>query len=291
MAVDETSEPAVLLPPSLEVPVVRVEPRRGFAWFRLGEVWDSRELVMFLVWRDIKVRYKQTALGAAWAILQPLLTMVVFSVFFGKLAKLPSDGIPYPLFAFAALLPWNLFATGLNGAAGSLVANAPLLKKVYLPRLAIPLAAVFAVFVDFLVAFVVLLCMMAGYRIVPSANCWLVIPFTLLAIVAALGAGVWLAALNVKYRDVKYVLPFLVQLWMFATPVAYSSSLIKSEWAKTAFAINPMVGVVDGFRYALLGAPAPQLGALVTSAATACVVLLVGMIYFRQTERTFADVL
>lgn len=272
------------------VPVLRIEARTGLASLRLRELWDCRELVTFLAWRDIKVRYKQTALGAAWAILQPVMTMVVFSVFFGRLARLPSDGVPYPLFSFAAVIPWTLFATGLSGAAGSLIGNVGLLKKVYLPRLSIPLAAVLAVVVDFGVAFAVLLAMTFWYGIVPGPEVVLIIPLTLLAIVASLGAGIWLAALNVKYRDVKYILPFIVQLWMFATPVAYSSSMIKSSLAHTLYAINPMVGVVDGFRYALLGARAPELATLATSTGVALVVLVTGILYFRQTERTFADV-
>lgn len=270
--------------------LVRIEPRRGLAAFRLRELWEGRELIWFLVWRDIKVRYKQTALGAAWAVIQPLMTMVVFSVFFGRLAKLPSDGIPYPLFSFAAVLPWNMFANGLTGAAGSLIGNQALLKKVYLQRMAIPLAAVLGVLIDFLVAFLVLLCMMTGYRYAPTAYMFLIIPFTLLGIVTALGVGTLLAALNVKYRDVKYVLPFLVQLWMFATPIAYSSTMIKHASIKTIYAINPMVAVVDGFRWALLGAPAPAVATVITSSATAIVMLIAGIIYFRQTERTFADV-
>jgi len=271
-------------------PLLRIEPRRGLAALKLRELWDCRELVSFLAWRDIKVRYKQTALGAAWAIVQPVMTMVVFSVFFGRLAKLPSDGVPYPLFSFAAVIPWTMFASGMSGAAGSLIGNVGLLKKVYLPRLAIPLAAVFAVVVDFCVAFGVLLLMTFWYGIIPGPEVLLIIPLALLAIVAALGAGIWLAALNVRYRDVKYILPFLVQLWMFATPVAYSSSMIKSSAAHTVYAINPMVGVVDGFRYALLGARAPELATLATSTAVAIVILLTGILYFRQTERTFADV-
>ena len=274
-----------------EIRVVRLEARKGLASLGLRDLISNHELIQFLVWRDIKVRYKQTALGAAWAILQPVLTMVVFSMFFGRLAKLPSDGVPYPIFAFAALLPWNMFANGLTGSAGSLVASSALLKKVYLPRLAIPIAAVLAVVVDFAIAFLVLLCMMAAYRIAPTPAALLVIPFTLLAIVASLGAGIWLAALNVKYRDVKYVLPFLTQLWMFATPVAYSSSLIKNDAAKIVFALNPMVAVVDGFRYALLGAPAPGLATVATSTAMALVILAIGVTYFRQSERTFADVI
>jgi lipopolysaccharide transport system permease protein len=271
--------------------VVRIEARHGLASLRLKELWQCRELVSFLVWRDVKVRYKQTALGAAWAIVQPVMTMVVFSVFFGKLAKLPSDGVPYPLFSFAAVLPWTMFATGMTGAAGSLINNTGLLKKVYLPRVAIPLAAVLAVVVDFAIAFCVLLCMSLVYGIVPGVHALLTIPFALLALVSALGAGVWLASLNVRYRDVKYVMPFLVQLWMFATPVAYSSSMISSSWARTVYAINPMVGVVDGFRYALLGTRPPEVAAVATSAAVAVVVLLTGLVYFRQTERTFADVI
>jgi len=271
--------------------VVRIQPRRGLGSLGVGELWAWRELVTFLIWRDIKVRYKQTALGGAWAVIQPVMTMLVFSLFFGKLAKLSSDSVPYPVFSFAAILPWNLFSTGLTGAAGSLVGNTGLLKKVYLPRLAIPIGAVLAVVVDFLVAFVILIAMMAWYRISPSIEALLVIPFTLLAIVSALGVGIWLAALNVKYRDVKYVLPFLVQLWMFATPVAYSSSLITKPWAHTVFAINPMVAVVDGFRYSLLGAPPPSLGTVCTSTAVALVALLAGLLYFRSTERTFADVI
>jgi lipopolysaccharide transport system permease protein len=258
---------------------------------RLQELFENHELVRFLVWRDVKVRYKQTALGAAWAILQPLLTMVVFSVFFGKLAKLPTDGIPYPLFSFAALLPWNMFSTGLSGSASSLVSSSALLKKVYLPRLAIPVSAVIGCVLDFMIAFAVLLVMMAAYRFAPSPASLLVVPFALLAIMTALGSGILLAALNVKYRDIKYVLPFLVQLWMFATPVAYSSSMIKNELARTLYAINPMVAVVDGFRYALLGAPAPSAATILISTGTAFLMLIVGLTYFRQSERTFADVI
>ena len=281
-------EPA---PDSPHLAVLRIEPRRGLASLRLRELWDARELVSFLAWRDIKVRYKQTALGAAWAIVQPVMTMIVFSVFFGKLAHLPTDGVPYQLFSFAAVIPWTMFATGLSGAAGSLIGNTGLLKKVYLPRLSIPLAAVIGPVVDFAVAFVVLLGMTFWYGIIPGPQIVLIVPLTLLAVLAALGSGIWLAALNVRYRDVKYVLPFLVQLWMFATPVAYSSSMIKSSAAHAVYAINPMVGVVDGFRYALLGARAPELGTLAISTGVALVIFLTGILYFRQTERTFADVI
>ena len=277
--------------PSVQPGLVRIEPRRGLHAFGIGELWQNRELVGFLVWRDIKVRYKQTALGAAWAVLQPTMTMIVFSIFFGRLAKMPSDGVPYPIFSYAALLPWNLFAAGFSGAAASLVANTALLRKVYLPRLAIPLGAVLAVFVDFLIAFVVLLAMMAWYRIAPTWHVVLVVPLTALTLIIALGSGVWLSALNVRYRDVKYVLPFLVQIWLFVTPVAYSSSLITRPWLRTVYAVNPMVVVVDGFRYALLGTPAPSVATLLVSTTTSLVVLVVGVIYFRRAERTFADVI
>ncbi len=277
--------------PPPEVRLVRIEPHRGWVSLKLGELWTARELVMFLVWRDIKVRYKQTALGAAWAVLQPIMTMVVFSIFFGKLAKLPSDGVPYPVFTFAALLPWNMFATGLTNASASLVGNTSLLKKVYVARLAIPVSAVLGCVVDFAIALVVLFVLMAGYGIAPSIEVIYVVPLALLALATALGTGIWLAALNVRYRDVKYVVSYLVQLWMFATPIAYSSSLITKPWLHTVFAINPMVGVVDGFRWALLGTAAPRALPLLTSIGVSLLMLLSGIIYFRNTERTFADVL
>jgi lipopolysaccharide transport system permease protein len=285
------SQASPVAQPGEALAVTRIEARTGFAALKLRELWDNRELVGFLVWRDIKVRYKQTALGATWAVLQPVLTMIVFSVFFGKLAKLDSDGVPYPIFSFAALLPWNLFAGGMTGAANSLVGNSALLKKVYLPRLAIPLGSVLAVFVDFAIAMCVLAVLMVCYHVTPTARIALVIPLVVVTMSISLGAGAWLAALNVKYRDVKYVLPFIVQLWMFSTPVAYSSSLIKSDLAKTVYSINPMVAVVDGFRYALVGTPPPSITTLITSASTALLMLLTGLFYFRQTERSFADVI
>ncbi|GIU78022.1 MAG: transport permease protein [Bryobacteraceae bacterium] len=272
-----------------EAPVLVIEPSRGWVGLKLRELWEYRELVYFLIWRDVKVRYKQTVLGALWAIIQPLFSMLVFTVVFGKLAKMPSDGIPYPLFSYAALLPWNYFAQGLSSSSDSLVGSANLIRKVYFPRLAIPVAAVCGGVVDFLIAFGVLLLMMGYFGVAPTANVvWL--PFyLLLALVTALGVGLWLSALNVQYRDVKYTVPFLVQFWMYATPIVYPSSLLPEPW-KTLYGLNPMAGVVEGFRWALLGVKTPP-GAMVWASAGAAVVLLVsGAYFFRRMEKTFADV-
>jgi lipopolysaccharide transport system permease protein len=245
--------------------------------------------VYFLVWRDVKVRYKQTALGAAWAVIQPLFSMVVFSVFFGKLAKMPSDGIPYPLFSYAGLLPWNYFAQGLSSSSDSLVGSANLIKKVYFPRLAIPVAAVCGGVVDFAIAFGVLLLLMWHYGVAPTANVVWLPAFLLLALVTALGAGLWLSALNVQYRDVKYTVPFLAQFWMYSTPVVYPSSLLEEPW-KTIYGLNPMVGVVEGFRWALLGVKTPPGPMLWVSVAAAAALLVSGAFFFRRMEKTFADV-
>jgi lipopolysaccharide transport system permease protein len=276
-------------PSAPQVEVIRIEPSRGWVALRLGELWRYRELLYFLVWRDVKVRYKQTALGATWAILQPFMTMVVFSLFFGRLAKIPSDSLPYPIFSYAALVPWTFFANGLANSANSLVGNSNLISKVYFPRLTIPIATVLAGVVDFALAFVVLLGMMAYYRVMPTINVvWLPL-LLLLALVTALGVGLWLSALNVKFRDVRYVVPFLTQFWMFATPIAYPSSLLETKW-QVLYAINPMVGVVEGFRWALLGtntAPGPLL--LVSSLASV-LILISGAFYFRRMEQTFADI-
>jgi lipopolysaccharide transport system permease protein len=266
----------------------RIQPSSGVISLQLGDLWAYRELLYFLVWRDVKVRYKQTALGAAWAIIQPFCTMVVFSLFFGKLAKLPSDGVPYPIFNFAALVPWFFFSNGLSNAANSLVGSANLLKKVYFPRLAIPISSVLGGMVDFALSFVVLIGMMLYFRVMPTANVLLLPFFLLLALVAALGMGLWLSALNVQYRDVRYIVPFLSQLWMFATPIAYSSGLLSEKW-RIVYGLNPMVGVVDGFRWALLGTAAP--GPMIwVSAVASILILLSGAYYFRSTEKTFADV-
>jgi lipopolysaccharide transport system permease protein len=272
-----------------ETPLLVIEPSRGWVGLKLRELWEYRELVYFLVWRDVKVRYKQTVLGALWAIIQPLFSMLVFTVVFGRLAKMPSDGIPYPLFSYAALLPWNYFAQGLSSSSDSLVGSANLIRKVYFPRLAIPIAAVCGGVVDFLIAFSVLLVMMAWFGVAPTANIvWLPL-FLLLALVTALGVGLWLSALNVQYRDVKYTVPFLVQFWMYATPIVYPSSLLPEPW-KTLYGLNPMAGVVEGFRWALLGVKTPP-GPMLWASVTAAVLLLVsGAFFFRRMEKTFADV-
>ena len=269
--------------------VVFIKPSKSWVSLNLRSLWEYRELLYFLTWRDIKVRYKQTVLGAAWAILQPLTTMLIFSLFFGRLVKVPSDGIPYPLFAFAALVPWTFFANGLNQSSNSLVSSANLLKKVYFPRLTIPVATVLAGVVDFVLAFVVLLALMVFYRVVPTINIVWTPLLLALAFVTSLGVGLWMSALNVKYRDVRYIVPFLVQIWLFATPVAYPSSLLSEPW-RTVYGLNPMVGVVEGFRWALLGAnTAPGLMVL-ASAFASLLILVTGAYYFRHMEKTFADV-
>lgn len=269
--------------------IVFIKPSKGWVALDLKSLWEYRELLYFLTWRDIKVRYKQTVLGAAWAILQPLVSMLIFSVFFGRLIKVPSDGIPYPLFAFAALVPWTFFANGLNLSSNSLISSANLLKKVYFPRLAIPLATVLAGVIDFILAFIVLLGMIVFYGVRPTVNIVWTPLLLLLALVTSLGVGLWLSALNVKYRDVRYIVPFLIQIWLFSTPVAYPSSLLSEPW-RTVYGLNPMVGVVEGFRWALLGAnTAPGLMVLASSAA-ALLILVTGALYFRYMERTFADV-
>ena len=274
---------------STALPVTFIRPSQGWVSLKLRELWAYRELLYFLIWRDIKVRYKQTVLGAAWAIIQPFFTMVVFSLFFGRLAGIPSDGVPYPIFSFAGLVPWTFFANGMSQSSNSLVGSANLITKVYFPRLTIPIATVFSGIIDFVLAFVVLLGMMLFYGIAPTVNVvWLPL-FLLLALVTALGVGLWLSAMNVQFRDVRYVVPFLAQIWLFATPIAYPSSIIPEPW-RTLYAINPMVGVVEGFRWALLGVDT-QPGPMVVVSSLAAVGLLVGgAYYFRRMEKTFADV-
>jgi lipopolysaccharide transport system permease protein len=270
-------------------PIVRIRPSTGWVALHIRDVWEYRELLYFLTWRDIKVRYKQTALGASWAIIQPFMTMVAFSVFFGQLGKIPSDGLPYPIFAYTALLPWSFFAYALGQSSNSLVGSSNLISKIYFPRLVIPIASVLGGVLDFAIAFVVLLGMMVFYGIWPTSAI-IVLPLLLvLALVTALGVGLWLAALNVEYRDVRYTIPFLTQFWLFATPVAYPSSLLAEPW-RTLYGLNPMVGVVEGFRWALLGTspPGPLLG---LSAAVSLVLLVTGAFYFRRMERGFADVI
>lgn len=271
------------------LPIFSIDPPKSWAAIGLRELWEYRELLYFLTWRDVKVRYKQTALGAAWAIIQPFFMMVVFSLFFGKLAGIPSDGIPYPVFAFCGLLPWQLFSHALTESSNSLVGNQNLITKVYFPRLVVPIAAVLGGVVDFAIAFVILLVMMLYFGIVPG---WAIVTlpaFILLAIMTALAVGLWLSALNVQYRDVRYTINFLVQFWLFATPVVYPSSLIPSQW-RWAYGLNPMAGVVEGFRWALLGKTDPPGALLAVSIAVVVLLLIGGLYYFRKMEQEFADV-
>jgi lipopolysaccharide transport system permease protein len=268
---------------------VRIEPSKGWVSLGLAELWEYRELLYFLIWRDVKVRYKQTILGASWAIIQPFFTMVVFSLFFGKLAKIPSDGIPYPVFSYAALVPWAFFANGLNLASNSLVGSSNLITKIYFPRMAMPIASVMGGFVDFALAFIMLIGMIFYFGMTPTTNVvWLPF-FLLLAFATSLGVSLWLSAMYVQFRDIRHVIPFLTQIWLFATPIAYPSSLLTEPW-RTVYGINPMTGVVEGFRWALLGtktAPGPM---VIVSSCVALALLLSGAFYFRRMEKTFADV-
>ncbi len=254
----------------------------------LRELWEHRGLLYFLVWRDLKVRYKQTVLGIAWAVLQPVLAMLVFSLFFGRLAKIGADGFPYPVFNLAGLIAWNFFASGVTEAANSLVASRQLLTKVYFPRVTIPLAGIIGALADLASGLVLVAVVMAWYGMAPAPQAVMVLPLVCVAFAAASGAGVWLAALNVRYRDVRYVLPFLMQLWLFATPVVYPTSVVPAAW-RQVYALNPMVGVVDGFRWALLGAAWPG-ATIAVSTASALVLVVLGASYFRRMERGFADV-
>jgi lipopolysaccharide transport system permease protein len=266
-----------------------IDPSRGLGPLRLDDLWDYRELLYFLVWRDLKSRYKQTSLGVAWAVLQPFLTMVVFSIFFGRLAGVPSDGVPYPIFTFAGLLPWQLFAYALTESGNSLVTNQELVTKVYFPRLLIPLSTVLGGVVDFAIAFVVLIAMMAYFGIVPTAAVVVLPLLVALACASALAVGLWLAALNVQYRDVRYTLPFLTQFWLLATPIAYPASLVPDKW-RILYSLNPMVGVVEGFRWALLGTGSGTGYSVLVSSLVVAVLLAGGLMYFRRMERTFADI-
>ncbi len=271
------------------VAITIVQPRKAFWDLELGSLWEYRELLFFLVWRDIKVKYKQTALGVAWAVLQPILATLVFSIFFGRLARMPSDGIPYPVFVYVAMVPWQYFANALTESSNSLVASQNLITKVYFPRLVIPLGSVIAGLVDFCFAFIVLIGMMFYYGITPSRTIFLFPAFLLLAVCTALAVGLWMSALNVQYRDVKYTIPFLTQFWMFATPVVYPASLVPARW-RMWYGLNPMAGVIDGFRYALLGRAAKPGPMIYVSAVAVAVLLVGGLLYFRKMESTFADV-
>jgi lipopolysaccharide transport system permease protein len=271
------------------LPLLRIEPSNRWPSIDFRELWEYRELLYFLTWRDIKIRYKQTVLGAAWAIIQPVFMMIVFSLFFGKLAKVPSDGIPYPVFAFCALLPWQLFAHAVSESSNSVVGNQHLITKVYFPRLVIPIASVLTGFIDFLVSLVVLIGLILWFGLVPGWRIIALPGFILLAICTALAVGLWLSALSVQYRDVRYLIGFLVQFWLFATPVAYPSSIIPQQW-RAVYALNPMAGVVEGFRWALLGRSSALGSMLWVSASVVLITLLGGFYYFRRMEQEFADI-
>jgi lipopolysaccharide transport system permease protein len=281
------SEPAL---PRVEIHAANGTASPFLLWARLGEVWEYRELLFFLAWRDVKIRYKQTVLGAAWAVLQPLLTMVVFSVFFGALAGVPSNGVPYPLFAFCALVPWQLFVFALSSSANSLVGNERLLTRVYFPRLVLPISTVLSGLLDFAFAFIVLLLLMGWYGVVPTAAVWMLPAFVGLAVVTACAVGVGLAALNVQFRDVRHTLPFLSQVWLLATPIGYPSGLVPGRW-QLLYGLNPMAGVVEGFRWVLLGTPAPSGPMLLVSVGVVILVLVGSLMYFLRVESSFADVI
>jgi len=277
-----------MLSKSKDAQVTFIQPSKGWSALNLGDLWLYRELILFMTWRDLKVRYKQTLLGVGWAVIQPFLTMVVFSIFFGNLAKVPSDDVPYPIFSYTALIPWTLFSKALQDASRSLVASRHMITKIYFPRMILPLASILAGVVDFLISFIVLVGMMLFYGITPTHNIWILPIFLILALVTAAGVGLWLSALNVIYRDVGYILPFLTQFWMFLTPIAYPTSLVPGKW-QSLYAINPMTGVVDGFRWALLGTGEPPGMMTLISSLVAMILLISGMFYFRRTERLFAD--
>jgi lipopolysaccharide transport system permease protein len=268
---------------------VRIEPSKGWVSLRLPELWEYRELLYFLIWRDIKVRYKQTMLGASWAIIQPFFTMIVFSIFFGELAKMPSDGVPYPVFSYTALVPWAFFANGLNQGSNSLVGSSNLITKVYFPRMAMPIASVTGGLVDLVLAFIMLIGMMLYYGMAPTLNALWLPFFLVLAFMTSLGASLWLSAMYVHFRDIRHIVPFLTQIWMFATPIVYPSSLLSEPW-RTLYGINPMAGVVEGFRWALLGTKTAPGPVVIVSSLVALGLLVSGAFYFRRMEKTFADV-
>jgi lipopolysaccharide transport system permease protein len=270
-------------------PVLRIAPPRGWLDIDFWELWEARELLYFFVWRDVKIRYKQTAIGAAWAVIQPFMTMVVFSLFFGKLAKMDSHGLPYPIFYYSALLPWTYFAGALQNATNVVVDQQRVITKVYFPRLVLPLSAVVSGLLDFAISFVVFLGMMAYYRILPSLALIMLPVFLLLALLTALGVGLWLSALNAIYRDVRYVVPFLVQFWLFASPVAYPSSLVPERW-RWLYGLNPMAGVIEGFRWALTGHGQPPSVLLAASLAMVMLLIAGGLTFFQKMEGTIADV-
>ena len=272
-------------------PITRIQPSRGWVGVNLGELWRHRELLYFLIWRDVKVRYKQTLLGAAWAILKPLFSMVIFTIIFGRLAEVPTDGAPAPVFYFTALLPWILFQDGVTKASASLVAGRSLVTKVYFPRMVVPLASVLAGLVDFVLSGLVLVAMLVFYGVRPGPALWSLPLFLILSLVTSIGVGLWLSALNVAYRDIAYVTPFVLQAWMYASPVAYSATLIPDGVGRLAYGLNPMAGVIQGFRWAVLGVGQPEADMLWISLGVAGLLLVSGVAYFRRVERTFADVI
>lgn len=281
--------PAASRRPAPDDAVVTIAAGRP-AYLAFRELWEFRELLYFLTWRDIKVRYKQTVIGAGWAVIQPVVAMLVFATIFGRFARMPSEGIPYPVFAYTGLLPWQLFAGGLQRSITSLVSSAPLITKVYFPRLLVPIAATFSATVDFVIAFVVLIAMAFGFGLTPTWRILAMPGFLALVLLAALGVGLWLSALNVRYRDIGHAVPFLVQIWMFASPVVYPASLVPERW-RAVYALNPMVGAIEGFRWAVLDKPAPAAAIVAVSVAAAAVLLISGLVFFRRMERTFADVI
>ncbi len=275
---------------TLRLPTVRIRPSRGLFHLDLRAVWQYRELLVFLVWRDTKVRYKQAVIGAGWAVFQPLMSMLLFTVIFSSLAKLPSDGIPYPLFAYAGLLPWNFIAQATSRSGTSLVGESHLISKVYFPRLIIPLAAASAPAMDLMCGLVMIIPLMLWFGITPGWQCLFFPLFALIALLAALAVSLWFSALHVKFRDVGHVIPFFVQIWMFASPIVYPISLIPEGW-RTLYSLNPVVGVVEGFRWSLLGQHAPSIETIVPSVCIVLILLASGIVYFKRMERTFADVI
>ena len=289
MSVIESESQATKLQPIADISVLHIEPSRSWPSVNLQELWAYRELLYFLVWRDVKVRYKQTVIGAAWAIFQPLMTMVVFTVVFRKFGDMPSDGLPYPLFSYAALLPWEYFAKSLNSSISSVVANSHLITKVYFPRLLLPISATLSGIIDFGISFAFLLAMMIWFGFVPTWNALALPFFLLLTILTALSVSFWLSVINVRYRDVGQAIPFLIQLWLFASPVAYPVSVVPAKW-RLLYSLNPMAGVIEGFRWALLGKESPDFGVIAVSTIVVVALLFGGIVYFKRMERTFADV-
>lgn len=284
-----TSALAETAAPPAKPQVMRITPPSSWSAIPFAELWAYRELLYFFVWRDIKVRYKQTAIGAAWAILQPFLTMLIFTLFFGKLAHVPSEGLPYPIFSYSGLLPWMYFAASLQSSTNTIIENQRLITKIYFPRLALPLSSVVSGLVDFGISFLMFAAMMVYYQMRPAWTMLWIPAFLLLALLTALGVGLWLSALNAIYRDVRYVLPFLVQFWLFASPVVYPTSLMSPKW-RWVYALNPMTGVIEGFRWALVGHGNPPVRLVAISSGVVLFVLLSGLAYFQKMETTVADV-